>query len=532
MANLSTGSSSAHTSAVDQTTSTYQRFSLLLLVFCAGVAVMGLEMTASQIIRPYFGSTISVWTSLIGLVMIFLTAGYYLGGALADRRPSRGMLGMLVLVAGVALLVVPLISNRVLQSVWLASPKLGILGGSMLATFALFAVPNIILGCVCPFAMKLSIADLGRTGRSAGNIYAISAVGSVVGTFLPALFMIETFGARHSIMIFGALLIATSLLLLARARWTPAVATLALFWVPLQPMLPVQKAIAERESPYNYLQVVDTGGPRLLIVDWGAFSFYIPGVFRTGTYYDYLLLAPLMRPQPPAQWLHRSLVIGLGAGTISKQTTQCFGPIPIDGVEIDPAIVALGRKYFDMHEKNLHVHETDGRTFLAGAGKPYDWIVVDAYQGSDIPAHLVTKEFFALLRQHMTPNAVLSINVAWWEADDTELLRRLMTTVRTAFPHVYAITGIGKTSAVVLAGGEDTLPERIVTNAKLTRHAGLIQIAQELQSGTGAHFENPPSLGAPYTDDRAAVDKIVDRMYMKARTNKECFARERKVLGL
>jgi spermidine synthase len=500
------------------------RFTLLLLVFCGGVAVMGLEMTASQLIAPYFGSTISVWTSLIGLVMVFLTIGYYLGGALADRHPSRAWLGGIVLVAGLAMLVMPLLSKPILMAVWQLTPKIGLLGSAMIGTFILLSLPNILLGCVCPFAMKLSIQDLGCTGRAAGKIYAISAIGSVIGTFLPALITIQLFGVRRSIMLFGAGLMAAALLLLSRSRYIPAAAALLLLALPLSPMLPTRGMIAEKETPYNYLQVVQAGPTRLLIVDWGAFSFYTPGKFRTGQYYDYLMLAPLLRPEPPAQWLHNMLVIGLGAGTISKQATEAFGAIAIDGVEIDPGIVDLGRKYFDMKETNLKVHETDGRAFLANSTRPYDWVVVDAYQGSEIPFHLVTREFFQQLKDHMSPDGVLSINVAWWKKDDSELLQRLTATVKTVFPRVCAITAIGDSSAVLLAGGKDASPKNLMANAKLTGFPALTEIAGELGGKDAPRVEFPAGLGEPFTDDRTVVDKIVDRMYLQAR--QEAYDRE------
>ncbi|NIM23172.1 MAG: hypothetical protein GTO21_02525 [Armatimonadetes bacterium] len=518
--------------AVSTNASRWHRFTLLWLVFCGGVAVMGMEMTASQLIAPYFGSTISVWTSLIGLVLVFLTTGYYLGGALADRRPSRGLLGTIVLTAGAAMIVMPLVSVPVLQMAWQLTPSAGLLGGSLVGTFILLSVPNILLGCICPFAMKLSILDLGRTGRASGNIYAISAIGSVIGTFLPVLVTIEAFGVRRSLMIFGALLIVAAILLLSRLRYTPATAVMLLLAVPLTPILPTKGLIAERESAYNYLQVVEAGNAKVLIVDWGAFSFYAPGEFRTGQYYDYLLLAPLMRAQAPTESLHRALVIGLGAGTISKQATQAYGPIGIDGVEIDPAIVELGRTYFDMHEPNLRVHETDGRAFLAASREPYDWVVVDAYQGSEIPSHLVTKEFFRLLKSRMTSDGVLSVNVAWWEPSDTELLQRLVVTVKTAFPTVCAITGISRQSgAVLLAGGEEASPDRIIENARIVGHQGLMEIADELGDNQPPQLEVPEGLtGMPLTDDRGLLNKVVDRMYLKAR--KDAYEREREALGL
>jgi len=503
---------------------------LLWLVFTGGVAVMGLEMSASRLIAPYFGSTLSVWTSLIGLVMIFLTAGYYLGGALADRYPSRSLLGALVLAAGLIVMVVPLAGMPVLRAAWGLTPKVGLLFGSLLGTFALFAVPMALLGCICPFAMKLSIHNLGRTGRTAGQVYAVSAIGSVVGTFLPALVTIPALGVRRSIMLFGCLLVLAALLLLGRARFLPAAGAGLLLALPLQPLLPTKGVIAARESPYNYLQVVEVGPVRLLVVDWGAFSAYLPGEFRTGEYFDYLLLAPLLREAPPKDWLERVLIVGLGAGTVSKQITQAYGPLPIDGVEIDPEIVSLGRQYFDMTEPNLSVAVTDGRAFLAGARERYDWVIVDAYQGSDIPFHLVTREFFESLAEHMSPGGVLAINVAWWRPDDTVLLRRLVATVGAAFPQVWVITGISDQSgAVLLAGGPAASPDNLSRNAAAVGHPGLSEIVQEVLRGEGPELAAVPGLGPPLTDDRAPIEEIADRMYRQAR--RDAYSREQGVLG-
>ena len=519
----------------------WSRAALLWLVFSSGVAVMGLEMSASRLIAPFFGTTLSVWTSLIGLVLIFLTAGYYLGGAIADRYPSRHVLGAIVLAAGLVTLVLPIASTPVLRAAWAVTPKAGLLLASLLGTFALFSLPNILLGCVCPFAMKLSISDLGVTGRTSGRIYAISALGSVVGTFLPALIMIGRLGVRRSIMVFGCLLVVAALLLLARARFLPAAGAMLLAALPLRPMLPTEQALAEQESAYNYLRVVAAGDTRLLVVDWGAFSMYAPGEFRTWQYYDYLLLAPLLRPLPPSRWLRRALIIGLGAGTASKQITEAYGPIAIDGVEIDPAIVSIGRRYFDMHEPNLRVQVTDGRAFLAGSQTRYDWVLVDAYQGSDIPFHLVTKEFFQELRRHMAPQGVLAINVAWWKPRDSVLLERLVATVQTAFPKVYVVTGISESSgAVLLAGGEDSSPANLLTGAEAVGHPGLIEIAAEV-NGPAAHraaLAEPGGeprisilrgLGPPLTDDRAPIEEIADRMYRHNR--EEAYQRERRVLS-
>ena len=505
------------------------RAALLWLVFSSGLAVMGLEMSASRLIAPYFGSTLSVWTSLIGLVLIFLTVGYYLGGVLSDRHPSGQLLGSLVLAAGLLALALPLASGPVLRTAWDLTPRAGLLTASLVGTFALFSLPTVLLGCVCPFALKLSLQRLDRTGREAARIYAVSALGSVVGTFLPVLVTIPHLGVRRSIMGFGALLVVAALLQLARARFLPAAGALVLLALPFPPLLPTRGLVAERESPYSYLRVVEAGPTRLLIVDWGAFSAYTPGQFRTGEYYDYLLLAPLLRSDPPASWLRRVLIIGLGAGTSSKQITQAYGPLPTDGVEIDPAIAALGRRYFAMSEPNLRLHITDGRAFLAGAPHAYDWAILDAYQGSDIPFHLVTREFFTSLRAHMASAGVLAINVAWWRADDPMLLDQLVATVRAVFPKVYAVTGISKASgAVLLAGGPDASPAHLLANAAAVGHPGLSEIAREVADGRSVRLSAPVGKGPPLTDDRAPVEQIADRMYRERR--REAHARELGVL--
>ncbi len=491
---------------------------LVWLVFSCGVAVMGLEMSASRLIAPYFGSTLSVWTSLIGLVLIFLTAGYYLGGAVADRHPSRSLLGMLVMLAGAVTIVVPLASKWVLEAAWSLTPRVGLLASSLVGTFALFCIPMLLLGCVCPFTMKLSIHDLGRTGRSSARIYAISALGSVVGTFLPALVMIDRWGVRRSIMAFGLLLLAAGLLFAARPRLLPLISVGLLILVPLPPMLSAEGVIAQQESSYNYLQVVEKEDARLLIVDWGAFSYYSPGSFRTHQYFDYLLLAPLLRSQPPGQWLRDVLIVGLGSGTAAKQISQAYGPLPIDGVEIDPAIVGLGRRYFDMTEPNLRVHVTDGRAFLGSCGQQYDWVVIDAYQGSDIPFHLITREFFQQVRESMRPDGVVAVNIAWWDPDAPELLARVAATVRAVFPSVYTITGISRRSgAVLLAGSEDTSCDHLLANANALAHHGLVEIAQEVRQAGPPDIRPAQAQGRPFTDDRAPIERIADRYYRQLR---------------
>ncbi len=173
---------------------------------------------------------------------------------------------------------------------------------------------------------------------------------------------------------------------------------------------------------------------------------------------------------------------------------------------------------------------TDGRAFLAGSKRRYDWVVVDAYQGSDIPFHLVTREFFETLREHMTPGGVVSVNVAWWRPDDAELLRRVVATVEAVFPSVYVVTEVSPGSgAVVLAAGEDASLGNIVGNAEMAGHEGLTAIAQDVAAAGPPHMSVMAGLGAPLTDDRAPIEEIADRLYREVR--REAHEREREALA-
>jgi len=517
----------------------YATASLFVVVFLAGMSVMGLEMSASRLIAPFFGSTLSVWTSLIGLILALLTVGYYAGGAIADRWPRRGVLAGLLFVAGAVTCVVPDVSGWVLDRSWAATPRIGILGSSLLGTLALFLVPMTLLGCVPPFSMRLYLTDLGRTGRSAGRLYAVSALGSIVGTFIPALITIPLFGVRKSVLFFGLLLIASALTLLGRSRAAQAVGgvaglvllaiglpALATSRAGLGPMMPTKGMIVDRESAYNYIRVVK-GGPSgkitFMIVDNGAFSMYEPGTILTGDYYDYLLLAPMLRPRPTVR---SALIIGSGAGTSAKQITAVYGPIPIDSVEIDPAIVELGRKHFAMNEANSTVHVTDGRWFVAHTPRRYDLVMLDAYQQSDIPLHLATREFFSLLRSKMTQRGVLAINLAWVTRDQTAILQALCATLRSVFPQVCYLT-IGGTSGVIYATGADASPRFLLAHARLSGSPLLQEVAAQAAPLLRMATWTAPVL----TDDRAPINTMVDRMYREVMAQRATVLRQMLLRG-
>src|SRR3989440_4720791 len=306
--------------------------------------------------------------------------------------------------------ILPFVSQSILT--WsitgLAQVSVSIFLSSLLGTILLFAVPVTLLGLVSPFAIRLATKDIVQSGRVIGSLSAISTCGSILGAFLPVLWLIPTFGVRRTLLIFGALLFAASLWGL-RLRWRPAFALVLLALViPLGPLKDIPNLIYDQESLYNYIQVTQQpDGTRQLILNEGqaVHSIYYPNpdTVLTGWYWDYFLAAPYFNAGFTPQNLHRVCIIGLAGGTIAHQFTSVYGPIPIDGVEIDPAIVNAGRKYFHMNEANLNVHVEDGRTYIRTTQEQYDLVAIDAFQQPYIPFQLTTREFFSEIRAHLSP---------------------------------------------------------------------------------------------------------------------------------
>ncbi len=464
---------------------TWQGWLLIVLVFVAGASSLAVELSASRLLAPYFGTSLFVWANLIGLILLYLTIGYYVGGRLADRFPRPGVLYLLTTVAAFLVGVIPFISRPILG--WaltsFATYSISVFYGSLVAVILLFAIPMILLGCVSPFAIRLRIEQVGRAGHTAGQLYAISTAGSILGTFLPVLWLIPTIGTRYTFFVFAVSLLLVSIVglittqlsipRLPATRWWLDKSLLSiLLLIPMgAAMLSINGPIkppggsdgggvlvTERESAYNYIQVVRVGEQMQLILNEGLaiHSIYDPNQVLTQGPWDYFMVAPYFNKPPFTQsQVHRACIIGLGAGTIPRELTAAYGPIPIDGVEIDGTIVDLGRQYFHMNEPNLNVIVQDGRYFLRTTSHKYDIIGIDAYQQPYVPFQLTTLEFFQEVRAHLTPTGVAVIN-AGRTSKDFRLVEALAQTMHGVFSNVYIIDTERFTNSIIIGTNAPT----------------------------------------------------------------------------
>jgi spermidine synthase len=484
------------------------------------MASLGIEFGASRLLAPYFGTSLYVWGVLIGLILVYLSVGYVIGGRLADRHPQADLLYQITAWAGLWIGVIPLVSYPIL----LASQQgfrdlsVGLVAGTLLAVVLLFAVPVTLLGCVSPFAIRLLLKDVATGGNTAGRVYALSTVGSILGTFLPVFWFIPTYGTRPTVEAFGLALVAISALALwpRRRLYASFVVAVILAWIFLPAGIKppeVGKLLYEKESAYNYIQVVQSGTATDLILNEGqaVHSVYDSSTNLTHGYWDYLLLADAFRPAQAAPAEPRSAAfLGLAAGTAARQYRLAFGdPVDITGVEIDPDILSVGHRYFHLDDARAHEVVADARYWLDTQAGHYDVVVLDAYTQPYIPFHLTTREFFQRVKAHLNPGGAIAVNVGR-TATDYRLVDALASTMAAVFPSVFLIDDPNYTNTVVYAS-----TDRIAVG-DVTHNLELVSAPLASDAATSALREGKlrvsPYHGQVYTDDLAPIEQLIDEI--------------------
>ncbi len=500
---------------------------LMVSVFVAGLTSLGAEMAASRLLGNVYGTSNIVWANIIGLILVYLSAGYFLGGRWADRSPLPTTFYRLMAWAAFTLGLVPLVARPVLRQAAAAVERLdaAVMLGSFLSVLVLFSVPITLLGCVSPFAIRLAIRDAKEAGRTSGRIYALSTLGSILGTFLPILWLIPVMGTARTFLALAGLLLATSLTGLGladrkamlRLLWMPAALAGLAGWALSGPIKASAGQVFEAESAYNYIQVVERSGTRYLLLNegQGIHSVYAPEDGATYGTWDYFLAAPFLNPPPVEPSAVQSLgVVGLAAGTIAKQYTLMFGPIPIDGWEIDPAIVDVGRRYFAMVEPNLNVEVQDGRWGLAHSARRYSVVAVDAYRLPYIPWHLTTREFFQEVREHLLPDGVLVINVGR-TPQDRRLVEAMVGTLRSVYPSVHVVDVPNTFNTIVYATVRETTAANLEANYRALLASGAPPLLLDVLARAQANLQPTPDSSVVFTDDWAPIEQLTNAMAIR-----------------
>jgi spermidine synthase len=525
-----------------------------IAVFVAGGVLLGLEIAASRVLAPSFGSSLYVWGALIGVVLAGLSIGYWLGGALADRLPTpRLLVGMLALGA-LLVLAIPFVDAWVLEQVvaWDPGPRLD----PLVATIVLFGVPAVILGGVSPVAVRLRGRELQHLGRTAGRLFAVSTAGSIAGTFLTAFWLIPEFGTDQllaasavallvaaAVVAFAERLVFVFVVLLATAAaGVGAVVSLApesggsvtasqlRNWSPVyrqrgQPGPLGDPADAQegydvlfaKDSQYHRIAVVQDDSSRYLRFDSSFQSgMYRDNPYRTRfTYTDYLQLA--LAYQPGAK---RVLFVGLGGGSAPKRMWRDFPDLQVDVVELDGEVVGAARRFFGVpRDRRLAIEVEDGRRFLARNDGPWDAIVVDAFYSDAIPFHLATREFLELAHSRLRPGGVVVTNIIGSvRGDESRLFRSMLRTYRAVFPtvaiHPVLENGdrdLGGVRNLILVSGDGAAPSKEFLRERWSTLRRRAPSAPDLTAAIRDRVDEAvPTNDVPVlTDDYAPTDALL-----------------------
>jgi spermidine synthase len=453
-----------------------------VLVFVVGMASLGAEIAGVRLLAPYFGASTVVWANTIGVVLVALSIGYWLGGKAADRRPRIEPLCFVALAAAVLLALVPFAARPLLDAGVdaLDAVSAGAFIGSLLAVLVLIALPVLLLGMVAPWAMRLAITTVDEAGTIAGRLYALSTAGSLVGTLLSALVLIPAIGTRRTFLTFAiCLAVVAALGIRSRRRVLGApVLIAALFAVPTDTIKSAEdeRLVYETETEYQYARVLQNAdGERRLELNEGhaVHSLYRPGTVLTNDYWDAMYL-DAGKPRSVA-------ILGNAAGTTAREFATLRPATRIDAVEIDPELTKIGYRWFGL-PRSVHVHHDDARPFLRRhEDERWDAILLDCYRQPYIPFYLVTEEFFELVRDRLTPNGAVVVNVGHPKGDDA-LEKAMTATMRSVFPAVRRDPAMPTNT--VLVGGNRL---------------------------SGARLRPPLEGGEVYTDDRAPVEWLIDR---------------------
>ena len=498
------------------------------------MTTLAVELSASRLLGNVFGSSNIVWANVIGLILLYLTAGYFIGGRWADRSPYPVTFYRILLWGAFLSALIPLVARPVLVTAAsaVAGAEAALAIGSFVSVLVLFAVPVTLLGCASPFAIRLALAnsaDVSDSGKTSGRIYAISTLGSLLGTYLPVLLIIPELGTIRTFLLFAGILYAVAFIGLLRQKgisaalwlWMPVVVVILALIVlngPLRPPVAGAKLLYEKESQYNYIQVQeDTSGNRYLYLNegQGIHSQWSPNTYSDNhRTWSFFLTAPYFNLPPMQPTDVKSLaIIGLATGTIARQYIAVYGNIPIDGIEIDGDIIDAGARYFDMNLKmmpSLTTYAQDGRYMLNHLDKHYSLIAIDAYRPPYIPWHLTTVEFFDEVRAHLTENGVVAINVGRTNTD-RRLVDALTSTLLKVYPSVHAIDVPLSFNTILVATTQPTDDQNLAANLAALHPDANAFLRDSLTWGVRQLVPIHTS-STVFTDDRAPVETLVDSL--------------------
>lgn len=399
----------------------FARFALELAVFICGALVMVYEIIGSRIVAPHIGTSTYVWTSLIGVILAALSVGYWLGGRIADKWPDVKVLALVIFLAGGLVSLTVLLKEVVLAMIASAAGPLEV--KAVAAAALLFAPASVLLGFVTPYSVKLRTISLEDSGKTVGRLYALSTVGSIVGTFAAGFILIPFVGSTRTLYIIAGSLFAVSLILAPLAFNRATFTSLTVFILGIAGseltsyLMYKTQGLVDLDTEYGRVQIYETTHPetkrryRAIATDpyFAQSAMYLDDGSPVFEYVKFFHLVDHFKPDHS-----RALLIGGAGYTFPKEYLKTYPDAIIDVVEIDPQMTEIARRHFNVnYDERLNIVHEDGRVFLGQAGASvYDAVMIDAF-GSlfSIPYQLTTREAIYDAHRILKYDGVVLVNI-------------------------------------------------------------------------------------------------------------------------
>ncbi len=490
-----------------------KRYILEITVFLCGAAVMIFELAGSRVLGPYLGTSIFIWTSLIGIILGSLSLGYWAGGKLADKKPAFSILAWIIFAGALFIGLTTLIKEPVLGRL----PRLisGIKWQSVIASLILFAPASIFLGMVSPYAVRLKIKNLQTSGTTVGNLYAISTIGSIAGTFAAGFLLIPLIGTTNILLSITILLciVSTGLFLFhrnIRKLKAPIAFLFLMILISIAYNIRTKKYI-DKDTCYNRVWIYDavddaTGKPIkfLRINNESSSAMFLDSDELVFPYAKYYRLAEHFTPG-----FISGLVLGGAGYSYPKYFLQHYKEATMDVVEIDPELTSLAREYFRLKDDpRLRIFHEDGRTYLKNSTTKYDVIFGDTFKSLyTLPWHLTTTEAVMETYQMLNEGGCVLVNIiSSISGPASDFLRAEYATYKSVFPYVY-------TFAVYDTSDMNLVQSIVLVAVKTNQEPGMNSADSVLNDYLCHNVSSKVTIDLPVlTDDYAPVDYYTNRI--------------------
>ena len=422
-----------------------KKYKLEIIVFLSGAIGMGLELIAARVLSPYVGSSNVVWTSIIGIILVSMSLGYWIGGKRADKEANGNVLSRLLLGSALFTSIIPLLETIVVRE--FAGIVSNLIVAAILCAIIVFSIPSFILAMISPFAVKMKSMQETEIGSLSGRISSLSTIGSITGTFLMGFILIPNIGVTNINIGITILLVVMSILARDDINKKYILSTISLVVVMIILMfigkwvfkLANPEILVDTDSQYSRIWVkqVNTAKTtyKTLQVDTGLESYIDTETGEMGAMY--------LRYYDLFEYLNKdaksTLMIGGAAYTYPIHYLQKYEDKTIDVVEIDEKMTQIAEEQFGLNAKDerLKIYTQDGRSYLNYSENKYDTILIDAFKGLNAPFELTTYEALVHAKNMLNDNGIVLTNIiSSLEGEDTDFIEYEYATYKAVFDDV------------------------------------------------------------------------------------------------